>query len=187
MSEEHPTESTQPSESNVSSEGGEEAVSQAPSDAQDGNNLTLAELNELLGKNFKDKATALKSLKDMSSQAGKSADLEGRVKEFDALKQSVDEIKLDAWFARNPEHEANREILEALAHKHDTTIQEAVELEAYQELNKRAPKSEKRTSVMDSKKRQQSSDDRDKALEEAKKSGNFGAFLAKYHATPSNQ
>lgn len=181
MNEEHPTTDIQPDAESTPAAGGSEAGSPTVASSEDGGSLTLAEINQLLGKQYKDKETALKSLKDMSSQAGKVSDLQGRKEEADTLKERLEALELDNFFARNPEHESNREILEALALKYKTTVPKAVELDAYQEFAKRVEKKEKRTTVMDSKNRQQSSNDRQKALEDAKKTGEWGKFLIQHH------
>lgn len=175
-----PTNDVQPGAENIPAAGGNEAGSQTPASTQDGQNLTLAEINELLGKQYPDKTTALKSLKDMSSFAGRAADQLGKQNDeaVSKLQKEIDAMKLDTFYARNPEHEANREILEALALKNNVTVEEATELDAYKEFAK-GVKKEKRT-VVESNTRQQPSDDKKKAFEEAKKTGDFGKYLADF-------
>lgn len=178
---EHLTNGAQPGDAGTSSSGGAQAGSEGSNPSEDGSSLTLTEINQLLGKQYKDKTSALKSLKDMSSMAGKAADLGGRKEESTgALEERMKALELDAYFARNPDHEANREILEALALKNNTTIQKAADLEVYKELSKRASKPEKRT-VVESKNRQQTTSDRDKAFEQARSTGDWGSFIVEHH------
>jgi len=178
---EHLTYGAQPGDASTPSSGGTAAGSEGSDPSADGLSLTLAEINGLLGKQYKDKTTALKSLKDMSSMAGKAADLSGRRddQEVSSLKAEIEAIKLESWFARNPEHESNRKILEALAKANSTSIEKAAELEEYQAITKPSSKPEKRT-VVESRNRQQPSDTRDKDLEKAKKGDmDWGTFLRK--------
>jgi hypothetical protein len=178
---EHLTNGAQPGAETSPASGGTAAGSEGSNPSGDGSTLTLAEINDLLGKQYKDKATALKSLKDMSSMAGKAADLSGRKddQEISTLKAEMEAIRLDSWFTKNPEHEPNRKILAALAKANNTTIEKAVELEEYQEISKRTSKPERRT-VVDSKSRQQPSDTRNKDFEKAKKGEmDWGTFLRK--------
>lgn len=66
--------------------------------------LTLEELNSILGKNFKDKATALKSVKDTYSYVGKRK--EDIVKEVsgntEGISKELKEIKENMFFEKNP-------------------------------------------------------------------------------------
>lgn len=184
METEHLTSETQPSAESTPAVGGDEAGSQAPSSTEGGDNLTLAELNELLGKQYKDKATALKSLKDMNSMAGRAADQSGK-KDVELAKR-LEALEIENFYARNPEHEANREILEAFAVQHNISVKEAAELDVYKKFAKKGTSDQKRT-VMDSKPRTQPvSSDRDKDFEEAKRTGEWGKFLVKYHAGGNN-
>jgi len=82
----------------------EGADSNVPDNSPD--TLTLAELNESLGKNFKDKATALKSFKDTFSYVGKRK--EDIAKELggntEALANEIRQIKENAFFEKNPDY-----------------------------------------------------------------------------------
>lgn len=177
-----PTNGAQPDAVSTPAADGAEAGSAVSSPSEDGSTLTLAEINQMLGKQYKDKATALKSLQDMSSMAGRAADLMGRQNGEQPGNEEntkrIEALELDNFFARNPEHEANKTILEALAKANNISIQKATELEAYQDVVKRTAKSEKRT-VVDSKPRQQSAAP-DKAYTEdfakAKQSGDPSAW-----------
>ncbi len=67
--------------------------------------MTLAELNEFLGKDFKDKTTALKSLKDTYSYVGKRK--EDIARELggsnEALATEIRQIKENAFYKDNPD------------------------------------------------------------------------------------
>ena len=69
-------------------------------------NMTLKEMNELLGKNFKDKATALKSVKDTYSYVGKRK--EDIIKEVGGsnseIANELKSIKDNMFFDKNPDY-----------------------------------------------------------------------------------
>lgn len=148
------TDDTQVDASQLNAAAGDEAESLA-------DNLTLAEINALTGKDYKDKGAALKSIVDMSKQAGKAADLEGKLKAYEQAKsetsddQTTDEVatlreemaamKTDQFFAQNPDHAENRDLLEALAFKNNVSLREAVELPAYKGVMDKIAAPEKRT------------------------------------------
>lgn len=172
--EENQTDDTQVSESQLNSETGDEAVSNADA-------LTLSEINEITGKQYKDKSTALKSLKDMSSQAGKAADLEGKLKkaesepsstedEIKALKEQIAQNQTDMFFAENPDHKSNRELLEALAVKHGVSVREAADLDSYKSLQeslKAGKEAQSKRTVADSNKRVSSDTKEEERYKEA--------------------
>lgn len=77
------------------------------------NDMTLTELNTLLGKDFKDKATALKSVKDTYSYVGKRK--EDIIKEVggsneDTAKE-IKEIKENLFFKDNPQFQPYRNVM----------------------------------------------------------------------------
>lgn len=76
-------------------EGTEETVSEDSVES-----LTLSELNSFLGKNFKDKDSALKSLKDTQNFVGKKK--EPKVDENNFV--SREQYELDMFYSRNPEY-----------------------------------------------------------------------------------
>lgn len=82
----------------------------------DANNLILDELNSLLGKNFKDKATALKSVKDTYSYVGKRK--EDITKELSSGTENVTkelkEIKSNMFFDKNPDYVQYRSLMEKM-------------------------------------------------------------------------
>jgi len=76
------------------------------SDESTNEGLTLAELNSMLGKNFKDKTTALKSVKDTYSYVGKRK--EDIIKEVGGNNNEIaSELKLikdNMFFDKNPDY-----------------------------------------------------------------------------------
>lgn len=119
----------------MNSPAGDEAVSNA-------DNLSLAELNEITGLDFKSKEAALKSIRDMQSQAGKASDLEGKLKQ--AVKEPGEtnaeyeerlaRLEQENFFARNSEHEANRSLLEKIAKADGISLAQAVESTEYKAI-----------------------------------------------------
>jgi len=101
METEDQTEETQVESSQLNDAAGDEAESVAT------DSLSFAEINELTGKDYKDKDSALKSIKDMSSMAGKAADLEGKLKkkeeslspdeELSAVKEQLSQTQRDIF------------------------------------------------------------------------------------------
>ena len=122
----------------VAAPSGEEAVSEPIA-------LSLEEINEMTGKTYKDKDSALKSIKDMSSMAGRVADLQGKREEPKVAKtpEAADDSRFQAletelFLSRNPSHEANLEVLQALASSAGVSLKEATELPAYTALYEKA-------------------------------------------------
>lgn len=119
------------------------AGDEAESVATDG--FSLAQLNELTGQNYKDVDTALKSIKDMQSQAGKAADLEGKLKaaqksddgsgksddQIAALTEQLNQLQQDTFYSQNPE--VNRALAETIAKANNLTPQEAIETDLYKD------------------------------------------------------
>lgn len=78
--------------------------------------LTLSEMNELLGKNFKDKATALKSVKDTYSYVGKrkediAKEVGGNTAE---IATELKTIKDNMFFDKNPDYTPYRKAMERM-------------------------------------------------------------------------
>lgn len=95
-------------------------VSPGATSVEDGN-LSLKELNEFLGKDFKDKDTALKSLKDTFAYVGKAGQLEPKVKELEEKLQSKDSassdikmLKDELFYSNNPQYKPYRETITAM-------------------------------------------------------------------------
>jgi hypothetical protein len=91
------------------SEGAVETVASRESDTP---KMTLEELNDYLGKNFKDKETALKSLKDTYSYVGKkkediAAEVLSKVQtdgQVDTLAKELEEMRKERFFDKNPQY-----------------------------------------------------------------------------------
>lgn len=85
--------------------------------------LTLAELNASLGKNFPDKDTALKSLKDTFSYVGKRIeDIRKEVvpdEKLTSMEQTIKKLETDMWFKDNPEHAPLRSMIEKMGKPQD--------------------------------------------------------------------
>jgi hypothetical protein len=131
METENQTEETQVGDSQLKSAAGDEAVSTPEV-------FTLEELNAITGKTFKSKESALKSIKDMNSMAGKAADLIGNDKKASETQAQYEAriaaLEQEAFLARNPQHEANLELLQTLAKGAGVSLKEAAELPAYQKV-----------------------------------------------------
>lgn len=75
-------------------------------------NMTLSELNEALGKSFKDKTSAIKSLKDTFSYVGKKvADIKKEVvsdvksnEATDKLAKELEEMRKERFYDKNPQY-----------------------------------------------------------------------------------
>ena len=141
---ENQTEETQADSAHVTEPAGDEAESVAT------DSLTLAEINEITGMSYKDKETALKSIKDMKSQAGKAADLEGKLKQaasdgddakYRELQEQLNQTKLEVFYSQNPD--VNRELAETIAKANGIDVREAVNTDLYKNTVTKEP--EKRT------------------------------------------
>lgn len=72
----------------------------------------------MLGKQYPDKATALKGLKDTFSFVGKKADsvkeevISEATKHTSELAKEVTELKRDLWYQKNPQYEPVRNLIE---------------------------------------------------------------------------
>lgn len=155
METENLTEDTQVEASQLNAPTGDEADSVATD-----NSLSLDEINSITGMNYKDKDTALKSIKDMKSQAGKAADLEGKIKaaqadpktsdeavavlqeQLNTLTEQLNQSQADSFFSSNEEYAANRALIEKLAKADGISPKEVVESDVYKSV---AKEPEKRT------------------------------------------
>ena len=91
-----------------------ETVSAVPSNTAEA--LTLDELNTFLGKNFKDKDSALKSLKDTFSYVGKKKeDITPKIDPNQFI--SREQYETDMFYSRNAEYATPevREVIDAMA------------------------------------------------------------------------
>lgn len=79
--------------------------------------LSLAELNALLGKDFKDKATALKSVKDTYAYVGKKVDTvapAAQVQTNPAIEAQLNSLKGEIFYANHPEYKGHEAIINAM-------------------------------------------------------------------------
>lgn len=85
--------------------------------------LSLEELNQHLGKNFPDRDTALKSLKDTFSYVGKKkediAKEIGVETKLSSVEQELAKLRKDMWFKDNPDHAPYRAIIEKMGNPQD--------------------------------------------------------------------
>lgn len=72
--------------------------------------MTLEELNSTLGKNFKDKASAMQSLKELNSFVGKK--IEPAVP--DSIIKELKELKENQFYSQHPELKEHRALLSRL-------------------------------------------------------------------------
>jgi len=128
-------------------EGGEGAVidnqgtQAAPSDY-----MTLTEINSHLGKNFADKDTALKALKDTFSYVGKKVEPdEALIKAQGYMTRA--ELENELFFRDNPGHAGNKDILSAIAESKKISYAEAAKTESYKKLFDGATEFEKNQSL----------------------------------------
>lgn len=91
--------------------------------------LSLDELNETLGKQFKDKDSAIKAIKDTFSYVGKKVEqVESELKNNGFIsKRELEEIM---FYRDNPEFGANKDIIDAYATKFGISPAEAVKSSA---------------------------------------------------------
>lgn len=81
------------------------------------NTLSLAELNQYLGKDFKDKSTALKALKDTQSFVGKKIDAANPapVQSVDTtLLSEVQQLKENLFYTENPQYKDMRGLIQKM-------------------------------------------------------------------------
>lgn len=85
-----------------------------------GDNMTLAEINAALGKNFPTKDSALKSFKDTFSYVGKKKeDIEREVtsrlqndNHNNKLAQEIEEMRKERFYDKNPQYSSLRSVIE---------------------------------------------------------------------------
>lgn len=113
----NPTEGTLAGDAQLTSADGAAAV--------DSGTLTLAEMNQVLGKDFKDKESALKALKDTQSYVGKrkediAAELRANntvtsPQEPDSsLKSEVQNLKDELFYTQNPQFKDLRDVITSM-------------------------------------------------------------------------
>jgi hypothetical protein len=141
-----PSSETLAEEPSVSSADGEETVSNeaneagatSPEEAKEQQDaITLDALNKYLKKDFKDVDTAMKSLKDTQSWVGKKVeDAQPSEKDEDNF-VTREQFDTEMFFKDNPDHAANRELIEALASKHKVAVKDAVNLDVYKDVSEK--------------------------------------------------
>jgi hypothetical protein len=173
-----------PEESDVSSSEGDdqESLDQSSTDEEI---LTLDEINKQLGRDFDDKDNALKSLKDTQDYVGdlgsKLSRYESQYGEIEADSQdgqsetssdteddevmTKSEYRKEQFFAKNEQYANHRDVIEALADKHDASPQEVVEMDEFESLFE-ASQNQPRQSVAMSSNRVTSDADDDKSHKE---------------------
>lgn len=104
MEQENLTDTTLPDAAHVTAASGDAAVSET---------LSLAELNSTLGKDFKDKGTALKALRDTQSYVGKKLDAVAPAPNT-ALESEVNKLKEEVFYASHPELKGHEDIIKAM-------------------------------------------------------------------------
>ena len=160
------------SESDVDSEDGQ---SEADADGDSKGAIPLDKLEEMTGKEFPSEEAALKSITDTFSHVGKQKEqVKDEVKEEDDL-VTKDEFETELFFERNPDHKENREIIEALADKYDTTPADVIDSDAYQNVtggSESANNSEQEDTVLQSdSRRSAASGSEEDTFERAQESG----------------
>jgi hypothetical protein len=103
--------------------------------------LSLDELNETLGKQFKDKDSAIKAIKDTFSYVGKKVEqVESELKNNGFIsKRELEEV---LFYRDNPEFNAHKDIIDAYANKFGISPKEAVKSEALSNLLAKAQKAD---------------------------------------------
>lgn len=147
----------------------EETVSAVPKNTAE--TLSLAELNEALGKNYKDKESAIKSFKDTFSFVGKKAEPKIDPNQF----ISRDQYESDMFYSKNPELNTPeiREIIDAMAKAQGVKPQDVVNKDSFKAVFSKVKgydESQSMKSVLESNPRLSSSrDSLTQAREEAAK------------------
>lgn len=157
----------------LSTSGGEPAVGgQNPQEPV----IKLSELKNVLGKDFKDKESALKSLKDTQSYVGQVGQLKqdnekyksggaapDAAGEIAALNAKIEAIQEDTFFDRNEQFRSIRPIVKTFAKANGKTLSETVELPDIKELVTKVSgfdKSQNMRTVLESNPRLASSQDK---------------------------
>lgn len=146
-----------------------ETVSAVPQNTAD--TLSLAELNEALGKNYKDKDSALKSFKDTFSFVGKKVEPKIDPNQFISREQ----YESDMFYSKNPELNSPeiREMIDAMAKAQGIKPQDVVNKDSFKAVFSKVKgydESQSMKSVLESNPRLSSSrDSLTQAREEASK------------------
>ena len=138
--------------------------------------FTLSELKTALGKDFKDKDSTLKSLKDTQSYVAQVGTLKSQIEklqgssaspaatgELAELKAQLEAIQKDNFFERNTQFKQLRPVVETFAKAHGKPLNEVVELPEIKELLTKVSgfeQSQKMRTVLESNPRLASSQDK---------------------------
>lgn len=103
--------------------------------------LSLQELNSALGKNYKDKDSALRSLKDTISHVGmKEEQIEQKLVEKGYLSRA--DLETELFYRDNPNLSTHKSVIDAFAKINGISPQEAVKSEALSGLFAKAQKAD---------------------------------------------
>lgn len=144
--------------------------------------VTLDQLNQLLGKEFKDVDTALKSVKDTYGYVGKVGQLEKQVVELSKdnsnkiaqeaeIVKTVKQLKNDAFFKDNSQYAPYRKAIEKLGDDPSDIVSQPEFKEVFEKAME-ADKAQSLKSVLESNPRLQVSGDLMSQAREASNTGN---------------
>lgn len=168
MEKEDITSETLPDEAELTSPDEEEAVDDVTDDSEElsgdeqdaADALSLEELNSHLGKNFKDKESALKALKDTFKYVGKAGQLEKELKTVkDKAKNkkgdyiTKEQYDTDMFYKDNPQYNEMRGTIDRIARADGITPSEVVETDEFKGLYEKVvgyDESQKAKSVLES-------------------------------------
>lgn len=168
MDEDNRTSDTIPDDVDVaSSEGNEKVSAQTPNEGADLTSLSLEELNGVLGRQFKTKEGALKSIKDTYAFVGKQKGESGE-KEATSSNEEIEALRTELYFTQNPDLNDARPILEALAKANGQSVQEAAQTELFQQtLSKIKGADQEKATVMEGNRRFVPGEDQQKEFADA--------------------
>jgi len=135
MEEDNRPSDTVPADSDVKPAEGDEKVSDESQPGEsDIASLSLEELKGTLGREFKSKEDALKSIKDTYAFVGKKQEAAPeQSKEEPSARDEIDNLKQELFFTQRPELKDARPILDALAKANGQSLQEAAESDVFKE------------------------------------------------------
>lgn len=113
-----------PSDAELGSVDGEETVTgnDAP-EAEAADAISLKELNEQLGRNYKDKDSAIKSLKDTRKAATQKVEQAEVAKVDPSLAEEIKALKEDNFYTNNPEYKAMRPLISKMGDSPSEVVQ----------------------------------------------------------------
>lgn len=174
MNEENITSETLDESSQLNDASVEKAV-ETSSQVPASDNLSLKEINDLLGKDYKDKETALKSIKDTVSYVGKKKEDIAREilgnNQSESLQKEIKQIKENMFYKDNPDLENYRTLIQKLG-DNPADVVNSPEFKSIYEKAKGFDESAKMKTVLQSSPRLASVRDNFAKAQEAMKSGN---------------